>query len=226
MSFSVIIPSRNAKNFKQCALAVRKHEPSADIILVDDGVTNDLPWMPASLSACKIVAGVKPFIFARNVNLGIRAAGNNDVVILNDDAILQTPYGFLVMERAAEDNPGVGIIGATCNNVGNPNQFPKGVGLRAENRMVCFVCVYIPRRTIEKVGLLDERYTGYGLDDDDYCFEIRKAGLQIAVHDGCFVDHKSLDSSFRGPAGTGGDFRGNLEIFKRKWGTDNWGRPA
>ena len=33
--------------------------------------------------------GVKPFIFARNCNLGIRAAGSDDVVLLNDDALLE-----------------------------------------------------------------------------------------------------------------------------------------
>ena len=91
--------------------------------------------------------------------------------------------------------------------------------------MVCFVCFLIPRRTIERVGLLYERFVGYGMDDDDYSLRVRHAGLRIAVHDDCFVDHVQLESSYRGAAGAGGDFRPNLELFKRKWGHDNWGRP-
>lgn len=167
--------------------------------------------------------GIKPFIFARNINLGIQAAGDDDVIILNDDALVQTPGGFTLLQRAAEENPEYGIIAATCNNVGNQNQWPKGVGLRDEPRMVCFVCVLIPRRTIDAVGLLDERFVDYGLDDDDYSLRVRKAGLKIGIHDGCYVDHGSLTSSYRGAAGAGGDFFPNLKRFIEKWGVDNWG---
>lgn len=242
---SVIIPSRDRSNLLPCLRAVGQHEPGAWRIVVDDGVNLRPEGEPGWYGAYEqVVRGIKPFVFARNCNIGIEAARErldasthsggaqmvagpySDVILLNDDALLTTPGGFTAMAKAADKHPEIGIIGAACNNVGNPNQFPRGIGLREEPRMVCFVCVYIPRRTIDLVGLLDERYTGYGMDDDDYCFSVRKAGLKIAVLDGCVIDHKSGHSSFRGPAGAGGDFRGNLEIFKRKWHCDNWGRPA
>jgi GT2 family glycosyltransferase len=171
--------------------------------------------------------GAKPFIFARNVNIGIKACPDADgYVILNDDAILQTPGGFSLLAQAAKDNPEYGIIAATTNNVGNPNQQPRGVGLREELRMVCFVAVYIPRTTIEKVGLLDERFVGYGMDDDDYSLRVRNAGLKIGIHDGCYVDHGSLKSTYRGDPTAPADFRPNLELFKQKWGHDNFGVKA
>lgn len=244
MSFSVVIPSRNSANLVPCVQAVRKHEPSARIIVVDDGVSWDDAVMRA-LPAVGIVQGDKPFVFARNVNIGIEATRGkievtsfsdasprfipgpyrDDVVILNDDALLETPGGFSLLSRAAEEHPAYGIIAATCNNVGNRNQWQLGIGLREDPRMVCFVAVLIPRRTIETVGLLDTRYVGYGCDDDDYSFSVRKAGLKIGIHDGCYVDHGSLTSSFRGAAGAGGDYRPNLKLFIEKWGTDNWGQP-
>ena len=219
MNFSVIIPSRNAENLFPCIAAVKQHEPDARIIVVDDGLS-------AIPDGVEVIQGVKPFVFARNVNLGILAAANTDsdgVVILNDDALLQTPGGFSVMAQACEDYPDFGLIGATCNNVGNPNQHRRDIGLRNEPRMVCFVAVYIPMATFDLVGLLDERYTEYGADDDDFSFEVRKAGLKIGIHDGCYVDHGSLNSSYRGEAGAGGDFRHNLKLFIAKWGVDNWG---
>ena len=92
--------------------------------------------------------------------------------------------------------------------------------------MVCFVCVYIPRSTIDSVGLLDERFVGYGLDDDDYSLRVRDAGLKIGIFDRCFVDHGSLTSSYRGPdnnRGKGGDYRPNMKLFIEKWGVDNRG---
>lgn len=222
-NLSVIIPSKNPANFIPCAEAVRMHEPSARIVLVDDGIG---PMDRPDLEPLIGVRGKKPFCFARNCNVGIAAADDDDCVILNDDALLKTPGGFTLLQKASQDQLAYGIIASTTNNVGNPNQFPRKIGLREDRRMVCFVAVLIPRRTVNLVGLLDERYTGYGLDDDDYSLRVRNAGLKIGIHDGCFVDHASLTSSYRGPAGAGGNYFPNLEIFKQKWGMDNWGKPA
>jgi GT2 family glycosyltransferase len=225
LSLSVIIPSKNDANLVPCLEAVRRHEPSVRMIIIDDGLKLD--WLPRP--DLEPVIGHRtgqPFVYARNCNVGIGFA-DGDVILLNDDALLETPGGFSAMQRAAEEHPEYGIIAATCNNVGNPNQHPQPGGrLRDEPRMVCFVCVLIPRRTIEAVGLLDERFIGYGCDDDDYCLRVRRASLKIGVFDGCYVDHGSLASTFRGAAGAGGDYRGNLEVFKQKWGMDNWGIPT
>lgn len=235
---SVIIPSRNADNLAACVRAVRQYEPDLRIIVVDDGVNWDryislIPDMVQSITG-NVVDGVKPFVFARNVNRGITAAGTDDVVLLNDDALITTFRGFSELQIALSDPWrttglffGYGIISPAINNVGNPNQFLQPPGARSwariETRMLCFACVLIPRRTIDLVGLLDERYTGYGLDDDDYSLRVRRAGLRLGVYDGCFVDHGSLKSSYRGDAGAGGDFMPNMKIFIEKWGIDNWG---
>jgi GT2 family glycosyltransferase len=214
---AVVVPSKTRSNFIACATAIRRNEPDVRIILVDDGTglkESDLDdFMP-----CLQVAGDKPFVFARNCNLGIAAAGAEDVVIMNDDALLETPCGLTALREAAEAHPEVGIIAATTNLVGNINQRPRGIGLREDPRMVCFVCVLIPRRTIEAVGFLDEEFVGYGFEDDSYCLRIRRAGLKIGIHDGCFVDHASLHSTFRGDPRTPADLEIGRQIFIKKWG--------
>lgn len=222
MSLAVVIPTRNPENLAASSAAVRKHEPSALIVVVDDG----LGIRP---QACVLIPGIKPFIYARNCNLGIRAALKdltcNGVVLLNDDAILESPGGFTLLAEACDADPSIGIIGATCNNVGNRNQWPQGVGLRQEPRMVCFVGVYIPRHILESVGLLDERFEGYGFEDDDYCTRVRAAGLKVMIHDGCYLDHGSLTSTFRGNPSAPANLAHNSKIYRQKWGADNWGRP-
>ena len=172
--------------------------------------------------------GEKPFIFSRNANIGIQTADpDSDIVLLNDDALLTIPRGFSILQEKADFWwPRTGLLAATCNNVGNTNQHPQTpdvLGFRDEPRMVCFVCVLIPRRTIEVVGLLDEQFTDYGVEDDDLCLRVRLAGLGIGICDLVYVDHGSLSSSFRGGPAVGGDFKPNLRRFIKKWGADNRG---
>ncbi len=221
---SVIVPSKNESNFIPCVEAVRQLEPNARIILVDDGCFASHPYelkegFTPSLEPFMAVQGTKPFIFARNINIGIRAAGRDDVILLNDDAILKTPNGFSLLRDCAKEHPEFGVIASTTNAVGNRNQHRQGIGLREDPRQVCFVCVFIPRTTLDKIGYLDERFTAYGFEDDDFCYRVRRAGLKIGIHDGCFVDHASLQSTFRGGAYKGAtNLADGQKIFVEKWG--------
>jgi len=230
-NLTVVIPSRTATNLVPCVEAILEHEPrSTRIVVVDDGV--DWSFLPKPWASLSEIKGTKPFVYARNCNLGIVAAGKDDVILLNDDALLGTSGGFTAMQRAAEENPEYGVVGAVTNVVGNQDQFRTGTScclgreasrtVRSTPRMVCFVCVLIPRRTIDRVGLLDEEFTGYGFEDDSYCLRVRRAGLKIGIFDGCFVDHGSLRSTFRGDPRTPADLRENAAIFKRKYGAEHW----
>ena len=225
-----------------CVCQLQRMEPELRVIVVDDGLDKRL--LPELLESVEIIGGVRPFVFARNCNLGIKAAGQDDVILLNDDALLKTKGGFTAMQRTyyerriaevEKDDGGTirywGLVSAACNQVGNPNQWKGGNTMlafyegplnpiRLEPRMVCLVAALIPRSTLDLVGLLDENFTDYGLDDDDFCLRARRAGLKIGIFDGCEVDHGSLQSTFR-PGNIGGSFQANLERFKQKWGAGN-----
>jgi GT2 family glycosyltransferase len=195
--------------------------------VADDGIQwgpehKNWPDKPLTLLWCR-----KPFIFARNCNFGIQETGEDDVVLLNDDAILRTSKGFTTLQRVAMANPEYGIISAVTYEIGNRNQLPQRVGLREEKRVLCFVCVFIPRTTIERVGLMDERFGGYnekgqliyGYCDNDYSRRVREAGLKLGIYDFCMVDHQSLPSTFRAKGSP--DLRPAQEIYRQKWGDLN-----
>jgi GT2 family glycosyltransferase len=214
----VIIPSRTVENVLPCVEAVRQNEQKIDITVVWDCHGSN-GYTPAILHHESIISVYDPFIFARNINIGIRTSPLADgYVLLNDDALLKTPGGFSLLAQAAREHPEYGIIGAVTNVTGQPEQMPRGVGLRAVPHLA-FVCVYIPRTTIDTVGLLDERYClDYGVEDRDYCEAVTRAGLKVGVHDGCFVDHGSLRSSFRGDPAMPRSFTQNYALFQKKWG--------
>lgn len=231
MGPSVVILSKNADNLRACVGAIRNHEPQMKIIVVDDGARDGAGDLSSTV---EWVPGAKPFVFARNANIGIMACAS-DVILLNDDALLMTPSGFTKLAQVAAVHPEYGILAASTDSAGNPAQHHLGyspVAIREEPRMVCFVAVLIKRALIEQIGGLDEDLIGYGFDDDAYCLLARKAGWKIGIVDSCFVSHKRLPSSFRDRLNAGEHWQKmiqNLLIYERKYGRhplvpDEWRR--
>lgn len=197
----VIIPTNNETCWRECVATIRKNEPfldpRKDIIAVTDGI-EDLRYRPSGR-----IRGARPFCFSTNVNWGINPGypqghDPDGAIILNHDALLETPGGFSSMIASCPMEYGIvsaAVRGACCN----PTQEPRfnHNGMIDTDDTVAFVCVYIPRRTIDLVGLLDERLVGYGYDDDLYCAQVRAAGLKVGVWHGCVVEHGSLPSSYR-----------------------------
>lgn len=219
MKLSVIVPSKNIRNLIPCVQAIHRRDPGHQLIVVDDGLQLH-PW-PAILDGSTIRKGEKPFIYARNANIGLRCAfdgGADAAILLNDDALLMTQGGFRSLYRAWLDRTEYWLLGASCNQVGNANQQPRGwTRIRKEERMLCFICVLVPRSTWDAVGPLDERYSvDYGCEDGDYSYAVRQAGGWLGVWDGCFVDHAQLHSTFRGAGPV--SFHQNAKLFEQKWG--------
>ena len=227
MNFAVIIPSRSFRNLAPSVYSIWQHEPGAPVIVVHHGEefaegTGGGRWLRGR--PLERVEGIEPFIFSRNVNLGIRSAraqyDPEAFVIMNDDALLVTPGGFTRLAMTAAEHPDFGIVSAVTNAAGNPAQLPRngnGGQFREEPIMLCFVCVLITAKTIDAVGLLDERFTAYGWEDNDYCRRAKLAGFRLGIEERCFVDHCSLESSFR-PGGIAGDISAGREIYRAKWG--------
>ena len=194
--FKVVIPSGTDSNLLQCIKAIKENEPGLtknDIIVVEDGSRTpltehlDVTW----------ITGIKPFIYSRNVNLGIALAQSN-VIVLNDDTRLTTYHGFTNMMNTALDNPEYGVIGPALSRswaVGEMRQTESD--LRAVDTLLSFVCVCIPYETQQRIGPLDEQFVGYGWEDWDYDRRCVLAGLKLGVYDGTVLEHHILPSTFR-----------------------------
>jgi GT2 family glycosyltransferase len=221
MNYKVVILSARAENLIPCVHAVIANEPdlpTQNILVVDDGAQQGAN---AALPGITWLAGSKPFVFARNANIGLSAAAS-DIILLNDDARLITPRGFTLLAEQTNQHPNLGICSASVRGaVGNPHQLPSSLGsVRIEETTLAFICIYIPWSTFQEIGPLDERFTGYGYDDDDYCLRVRRAGLQLGIWDGCIVDHSGeLSSTYRTQADLHTKFRQNQQRFQAKWQT-------
>jgi GT2 family glycosyltransferase len=239
MSYSVIIPSRNIANLTACVRQIRAMGETCRVIVVWDGDScenlREVIFGPDSIAddTLRILIGQKPFVFSRACNDGIRETGTDDVVLMNDDALLRKPRGFELLQRTLRAHLDYGAVcpSFTHGSVGTINLVQRRGWpneIREERTMLVFACVYIPRSTIDYVGLLDERFginaggpgaRGYGLEDDDYSLRIRQAGLKLGVYDGVLVDHlpesTGLKSTFRHDPEHPHDVRAHEDLFTK-----------
>ena len=163
--------------------------------------------------------GMKPFVFARNINIGIRAAARATWCCSTTMRCSRRRTGSPPCSVWPQPIPSTASSPPPATTSGNRRQWPQNkTGVRDEPRMVCFVCVFIPRSTLEAVGLLDERFVGYGCDDDDYCLRVRKAGLENRDLRRLF--RRPLDSQEHIP-GTrpGGELPAQPEAVRREVGS-------
>jgi GT2 family glycosyltransferase len=221
VNFSVVIPSANPANLISCVRSLLAAEPDLspqEIIVIDDGAREGAE---SSLPAVQWITGITPFIFSRNSNLGITMAGR-DVVLMNDDANLITRRGFSLLAAEALRRAEIGICSVGVRGaVGNPRQIATATpNFRYEARTIAFVCVFIPWSTYIRVGPLDERFTGYGFEDNDYCTRVTEAGLKIGIWDGCVVEHAEHPSVFRTRPNITTLFEENRQLYRSKWGRD------
>jgi len=181
--------------FEGLSESVELHEPGRKVV-VFSGDAHD--HLERAAVGWEQVCGVEPFVFARNANLGIRAAAPSDVLLINDDCRLTGPL-VAELERLSRENPEFGLIAPQVRGgVGNRFQREqwRPSDLTVSTERLAFVCVFIPRSTLDLVGLLDERFTGYGGDDVDYCHRVRAAGLKLGITGRATVVHGDGRSSF------------------------------
>jgi GT2 family glycosyltransferase len=220
VNFSVVIPSKNPTNCIACIGSIFEREPDLPrerIVVVDDGARVEAE---TELSGITWLNGVKPFVFARNCNIGLRYAfdeqGSAGAVLLNDDTRLLTDGGFgLLAEIAESQNAGI-LSAVLVGSSGNPKNLPV---TWIEERTVAYICVFIPRKTWEAVGELDETFcTGYGWEDNDFNRRVRRIGLKLLVSGVCLVEHGRLPSTFRPEHFIMPLEDSNARIYYDKWG--------
>jgi len=165
----------------------------ARVIIIADGHDNDYGFEAIRYPDEK-------FVFAKAVNLGVRALGRQDVVLLNDDCILIEPRPFQRLEEIAQLSSQIGILSPLIKGcVGNSIQrwherdrfwqSREVIHFAMGKEPICFPCVYIKRTVFDAIGLLSESFTGYGGEDNDFCIKCRAVGILTAATSRVVVQH-------------------------------------
>lgn len=202
---TVVVLARYQDIFEGFKRGINEFEPSVRKILVKDG-DNIFPGI--GMENWTVIQAPAPFNFSRNVNLGWAAAGDDDVLHCGDDVRFSSPVIAKLQEVAYSDP----TIAVSVPELGG--QSPFAIGL-------------FKREMLNQVGWMDEEYTGYGVDDNDFCHRFGLAGWRTQPTTEVKVEHSAASTYYRrqaeGAVNMGESCEQNWKRFNQKWGKPSEG---
>lgn len=237
MITSIIILTYNKLEYtKECIKSIRRNsnENHYEIIVVDncsnDGTKEWLKDQKDILTICND----KNFGFPKGCNQGIEVAKGDNVLLLNNDTVV-TKNWLENLTKCLYSSEKIGAVGPVSNscpyyqsietkynsldqmkkfainyNESNPSKWEERL------KLIGF-CMLIKREVIEKIGLLDERFTPGNYEDDDYSIRIGEAGYKLMLCNDIFIHHYG-GTSFKENNKFSRLLMENEAKFKRKWG--------
>jgi glycosyltransferase involved in cell wall biosynthesis len=181
---SAVVPAYNDAGMLRHTLAhltAQTLEPAAyEIVVVDDGSTDDTPGVVAAATAGQAqVRGVRLYpnqgrSAARNE--GIRAAGAPLIVFVDSDVLVKRDFmvRHLEMHRAAR-RPAVGR--GPVVTIPTPSIPPRTPLIRHSPAYLSTANASVPRQALLDVGLFDEGFQAYGWEDVDLGLRLKARGL-------------------------------------------------
>lgn len=226
----VVVPSCTDAYLDACLASLEASDRGAlaDVVVVDSGLS---PTCRARWEHGRFVDAARPFVYAQAINAGVAALPRAaDVFILSDDVDIVTSQTRARLGIALRLNPAYGLLSLAIDG-GVSNRVQRWVGdlgvtaPAPSAERLAFVAVVIRRRAWDAIGGLDERFTGYGWEDDDYCRRAVAAGWALGVlptvvarHGRDGVPATSTFLRTLGRAGLEVAYAENAQRYREKWG--------
>lgn len=219
----IIIPVWNERGLtEECVQSIKKNTVLPHrVILVDNASGAETASYLKELSekdkdAVILIRNEINSGFPKAVNQGIAISNAPYLCILNNDT--EAYKGWLEeMVRIAEDNPGVGVINPSSNNLGQSGPLEGLSGKWIEMSSCIGFCMLVKREVIWKIGNLDEIYSPGNFEDTDFSRRAIKAGYKCVMAKGAYVYH-AQNTGFKKRKDWDENFKRNMEIFNKKWG--------
>lgn len=240
MKTSIVIVAYNKFQYtKQCIESIRKftEKDTYEIIVVDNNSTDETREWLQKQEDIKSILNDSNEGFTKGCNQGMRISVGDNIMLLNNDTVV-TKNWLSNLIKALYSNKEVGAVGPVTNNCSNfqtvpvsymdtngMQTFAEGYNISNEDnwehrlRLIGY-CLLFKKEVMDKVGLLDERFSPGNYEDDDYCFRIIEAGYKLILCKDTFIHHFGSTSFGEDAIRFTNLLRGNSIKFKEKWGFD------
>jgi hypothetical protein len=238
---TVIVLTWNGLDYtKRCLETLHAHTvfPEYRVLVADNGSTDGtIEYLKAQPFVTTISNGSN-LGFAKGNNRAIASCDqNSDIILLNNDTEIHQPDWIERLQATAYSAPDIGLVG--CRLVR-----PEGILQHAGTYMpvetfwgrqlgsnekdinqyncdrdvegVVFACVYIKRRALTEIGLLDEDYFSY-FEDTDYCFRATEKGYRVVCCGSVTIVHHEHVSTKVNAVRHKPMFLRAQKVFRSKW---------
>lgn len=241
MKTSIIILTYNKLEYTQkCIESIRKYTPqfgTYEIIVVDNNSTDGtVDWLRRQKDL-RVIYNKENMGFPKGCNQGIEISKGNNILLLNNDTIV-THSWLNNLLNCLYSSEAIGAVGPVTNNCSNQQTIE--VSYQTEQEMHNFAreynkpdcgkweqrlklvgfCLLIRREIIDKVGLLDERFSPGNFEDDDLSFRIIQAGYALLLCRDTFIHHYGSVTFKEQPSLYQDLLERNKKVFIEKWGID------
>lgn len=235
---SIIILTYNHLDLtKDCIESIRKYTKKGtyQIIVVDNASTDDTKKYLQKQKDILKIYNKENKGFPIGCNQGIQLSSKeNDILLLNNDTIVTTNW-LSNLKTCLYSNARIGAVGAVSNHTENRqgvnfvyDDFATMQQKAKENNVsnsdrweekifLIGFCLLIKREVLNKIGLLDEKYTPGYIEDNDLSLRIIKSGYKLMLCHDVFIHHY-LGTAFRKNLDTFYPILyKNREYFYKKW---------
>jgi GT2 family glycosyltransferase len=235
--FSIIIPTFNGLDLlKRCVESIRLHTTGLSYeLIVADNASQDGTAEWCLEQRIPIISLPRNEGFPGACNQGLRLAGGDTLVLLNNDTVV-TPAWLNNMSMALYSAPDIAMAGpvtnyasgsqqvnvsfsnleefqfeAARNNISDPSRWKV-------TRRIVGICLVFRRSLMDCIGLLDERFAPGPYGDDDYCMRAGDAGFRLLVcHDSLIYHEGSATFRKQGAEEQQKLVERNYRLFLDKW---------
>lgn len=210
---SIVIPVYNQFPYTyQCLKSILEQTGDAvryEIILADDGSTDDTKRLQEIVENVRILRNPKNLLFLRNCNHAAASARGRYLLFLNNDTQVQENW-LEPLVRLLEQNSSIGMTGSkliypdgrlqeaggiiwndgSAWNYGNGQQADRPeYNYVKEVDYISGASLMIRKKLWQEIGGFDERYAPAYCEDSDLAFEVRKRGYSVVYQPQSVVVH-------------------------------------
>lgn len=235
---SIVILSYNIREICiRCIESIRRnnHPDTYRIIVVDNASSDGIYEWLLQQPDLVLIRNEENVGFPKGSNQGIKAAGDNDILLLNNDVEIQ-PNSIFCLRMGLYESAQVGAAGSVTNYAGNGQSVQKEGYSIEDWRNYAIKCnvpcqnpyenkiylggfsLLLRHGIIEQIGMFDERFSPGYYEDTDLGLRLAKAGYRQRLCKNSFVIHYG-SASFH-PNDKIRQLRVNKQKMLDKWGFD------